>query len=86
MQCEMRVCYYAFGRGVFEDSGSEWERTLDHKVPKADGGSNGLENKRPSHKLCNRMDYSLRIGRSHRRDDARIDEARARWEERGQPA
>lgn len=76
-RCEMPDCLYPLGRDVFEPGLGDWGMTQDHIVSKAEGGQ-GSDNLRPAHRLCNRIDWSRRIGRSHRRDLARVEAARQR--------
>src|SRR5437763_14406244 len=45
-------------------------------VSKKEGGKAALDNAILAHRLCNRLDHSLRVGRSHRRDLERIRKAR----------
>ena len=54
-----------------------WMPTLEHfPVSKKEGGKAALDNAILAHRLCNRLDHSLRVGRSHRRDLERIRKAR----------
>ena len=49
---------------------------LEHfPVSKKDGGKAAVDNAILAHRLCNRLDHSLRVGRSHRRDLERIRKA-----------
>ena len=51
--------------------------TVEHfPVYKKDGGKATVDNAILAHRLCNRLDHSLREGRSHRRDLERIRKAR----------
>jgi hypothetical protein len=43
---------------------------------KCDGGRETFDNSRLAHRLCNRVDYSKRIGRSFAKDLARVEAAR----------
>ena len=56
---------------------SDWMPTLEH-FPRAkrDGGRKAVDNAILAHRLCNRIDYSLSVGRSYARDLARIRTAR----------
>ena len=45
-------------------------------VSKQDGGKEAVDNAILAHRLCNRIDYSIRVGRSHARDLERIRKAR----------
>ena len=56
---------------------SDWMPTLEHfPVYKKDGGTAAVDNAILAHRLCNRIDHSLRVGRSHERDLERIRKAR----------
>ena len=51
--------------------------THEHRpVSKVDGGKESVDNAILAHRLCNRIDYSIRAGRSHERDLERIRKAR----------
>jgi hypothetical protein len=56
---------------------SDWMPTLEH-FPRAkrDGGRAAVDNAILAHRICNRLDYSITSGRSHRRDLERIERAR----------
>jgi hypothetical protein len=55
---------------------SDWMPTLEHfPVSKKAGGKAAVDNAILAHRLCNRLDHSLRVGRSHRRDLERIRKA-----------
>jgi hypothetical protein len=55
----------------------DWTPTVEHfPVYKKDGGKERVDNVILAHRLCNRLDYSLRVGRSHKRDLERIRKAR----------
>lgn len=56
----------------------DWMPTADHIHLKAEGGQRTVDNVRLAHRLCNRIDYSRRIGRSDVRDLARVEAARAK--------
>jgi hypothetical protein len=56
---------------------SDWMPTHEHfPLSKADGGKDRVDNAILAHRLCNRIDYSIRVGRSYRRDLARVRLAR----------
>jgi hypothetical protein len=56
---------------------SDWSPTNEHfPLPKRDGGRETPDNSVLAHRLCNRLDFSIAIGRSHRRDLERIRKAR----------
>jgi len=56
---------------------SDWMPTLEHfPTPKRAGGRKAVDNAILAHRLCNRIDYSLSIGRSHASDLERIRKAR----------
>jgi hypothetical protein len=55
----------------------DWMPTHEHfPVSKQDGGKEAVDNTILAHRLCNRIDYSIRVGRSHARDLERIRKAR----------
>jgi len=70
------------GRAYFEEVPQElpdWMPTADHfPVLKEEGGQRTVGNVRLAHRLCNRIDYSKRIGRPYAKDPARVEAARAR--------
>jgi hypothetical protein len=56
---------------------SDWMPTHEHwPLSKKDGGKETVDNAILAHRLCNRIDYSIRVGRSYARDLARIKKAR----------
>jgi hypothetical protein len=56
---------------------SDWMPTLEHfPTPKREGGRKAVDNAILAHRLCNRIDYSMRVGRSHASDLERIKRAR----------
>jgi hypothetical protein len=68
----------------WKDWRSDWMPTHEHSpIPKRDGGRLTVDNCILAHRLCNRLDYSLAVGRAHRRDLARIERARAEGIRRG---
>ena len=84
LECAMPECLCPRGRDYFapaEQPPSDWSPTVDHYPKlKTDGGHRTLENSRLAHRLCNRIDYSKAIVRSHRRDLARVEAERKRME------
>jgi hypothetical protein len=51
--------------------------TLEHfPISKRDGGRESVDNAVLAHRLCNRIDYSISAGKSHKRDLERIRKAR----------
>jgi hypothetical protein len=57
---------------------SDWMPTHEHSpLPKSEGGKETVDNAILAHRLCNRIDYSLRVGRSYASDLKRIENARA---------
>jgi hypothetical protein len=51
--------------------------TLEHfPISKREGGKNAVTNAILAHRLCNRIDYSIRAGRSYASDLKRIRKAR----------
>jgi hypothetical protein len=83
LACKMPQCFCPDelgGATYFAPAGadlSDWMPTLEH-FPRAkrDGGRKEVENSILAHRLCNRIDYSISVGRSHRRDLERIRRAR----------
>jgi len=56
---------------------SDWMPTLEHfPLSKREGGKETVNNAILAHRLCNRIDYSIRVGRSYASDLKRIDNAR----------
>jgi hypothetical protein len=71
------ACYFEPVTNDWSDRRSAWMPTLEHfPVSKKEGGKAALDNAILAHRLCNRLDHSLRVGRSHRRDLERIRKAR----------
>ena len=59
------------------DGYSDWNPTHEHfPLSKRDGGQRTVDNSVLAHRLCNRLDYSIAVGRSHARDLERIRKAR----------
>jgi hypothetical protein len=82
LRCTMPVCLCPDelgGREHFVPVTPElpdWMPTADHyPVLKVDGGRLSVDNVRLAHRLCNRVDYSTRIGRSYENDLARVESA-----------
>ena len=87
LACKMPECfcpeelggasYFAQVTNDWSDWRSDWMPTLEHfPVYKKDGGKATVDNAILAHRLCNRIDHSLRVGRSHERDLERIRKAR----------
>jgi len=56
---------------------SDWMPTHEHfPIPKRNGGRQAVDNAVLAHRLCNRLDYSISVGRSHTKDLERIRRAR----------
>jgi hypothetical protein len=56
---------------------SDWSPTHEHfPLSTKEGGREAVDNAVLAHRLCNRIDYSIRAGRSHKRDLERIRKAR----------
>jgi hypothetical protein len=75
------------GRGGSEDGGtryfepvnelSDGSPTHEHfPISKREGGHRNVDNAILAHRLCNRIDYSINIGRPHARDLERVRKAR----------
>jgi hypothetical protein len=87
LACKMPECfcpeelggasYFAQVTNDWSDWRSDWMPTLEHfPVYRKDGGKAAVDNAILAHRLCNRIDHSLRVGRSHERDLERIRKAR----------
>ena len=81
--CGMPECFCPEewgGRRYFQPVSAElsdWSPTHEHfPVPKREGGKATADNTILAHRLCNRIDYSKAVGRSHSRDLERIRGAR----------
>ena len=71
------ACYFEPVTNEWSDWRSDWMPTLEHfPVSKKEGGKAAVDNAILAHRLCNRLDHSLRVGRSQRRDLERIRKAR----------
>jgi hypothetical protein len=71
------ACYFEPVTNDWSDWRSDWMPTLEHfPVSKEKGGKAAVDNAILAHRLCNRLDYSKRVGRSHARDLERIRKAR----------
>jgi hypothetical protein len=71
------ACYFEPVTNEWSDWRSDWMPTLEHfPVSKKEGGKAAVANVILAHRLCNRLDHSLRVGRSHGRDLERIRKAR----------
>ena len=56
---------------------SDWMPTLEHfPISKREGGRESVDNAVLAHRLCNRIDYSITVGRSYARDLERVRKAR----------
>jgi hypothetical protein len=87
LACKMPKCfcpeelggasYFAQVTNDWSDWRSDWTPTFEHFPDyKKDGGTEAVENAILAHRLCNRLDHSLRDGRSHESDCERIRKAR----------
>src|SRR3954451_2366813 len=83
LACKMPKCFCPEelgGARYFEPVTPElndWMPSLEHfPLAKRDGGREAADNAILAHRLCNRIDYSIRVGRSHARDLERIRKAR----------
>jgi len=69
------ACYFEPVTDVLTD----WMPTHEHYPrSKREGGHRDLDNTILAHRLCNRIDYSISVGRPYARDLARVKEARER--------
>ena len=83
VKCGMPQCFCPEelgGARYFEslaDGYSDWNPTHEHfPLSKRDGGHRTVDNSVLAHRLCNRIDYSIAVGRSHASDLERIRRAR----------
>src|SRR3954469_2812619 len=83
LACKMPKCFCPEelgGAGYFDPVTAElsdWMPTLEHfPLSKREGGKEAVDNAILAHRLCNRIDYSIRVGRSHKKDLERIGRAR----------
>jgi hypothetical protein len=83
VKCGMPECFCPEelgGASYFEPvthPGTDWMPTHEHfPRSKREGGNRAPDNAVLAHRLCNRLDYSISVGRSHRRDLERIRKAR----------
>ena len=86
--CRMPECFCPEELGgacYFEvtDELTDWMPTHEHfPRSKREGGHRSLDNAVLAHRLCNRIDYSIAVGRSHASDLERIRKAREAAAER----
>jgi hypothetical protein len=83
LACKMPTCFCPGelgGATYFEPVTAElsdWMPTHEHfPISKLDGGKEAVDKAILAHRLCNRIDYSIRAGRSYARDLERIRNAR----------
>jgi hypothetical protein len=83
LECKMPRCFCPEELGGpthFDPVSAEfndWMPTLEHfPTPKREGGRKAVDNAILAHRLCNRIDYSMTVGRSHASDLERIRRAR----------
>lgn len=56
---------------------SDWMPTVEHfPISKREGGRESVDNVVLAHRLCNRIDYSITVGRSYASDLERVRKAR----------
>ena len=89
VKCGMPQCFCPEelgGASYFEslaDGYSDWNPTHEHfPLSKRDRGQRTVDNSVLAHRLCNRIDYSIAVGRSHASDLQRIQKAREAAAER----
>jgi len=80
--CGMPKCFCPEelgGAGYFAprtNQWNDWEPTLEHfPIPKVEGGRETVDNAVLAHRLCNKLDHSLRHGLSIEKDLARLRKA-----------
>jgi hypothetical protein len=78
-KCGMPQCFCPEelgGAWYFEsltDGYSDWNPTHEHfPLSKREGGHRTVDNSVLAHRMCNRIDYSIAVGRSHASDLKRI--------------
>ena len=82
LACKMPKCFCPEelgGTGYFDPATeySDWNPTHEHfPKSKKDGGHREVDNAVLAHRLCNRIDHSIREGRPHAKDLATIEKAR----------
>jgi len=83
LACKMPQCFCPEelgGASYFEPVTAElsdWMPTHEHfPRSKKDGGHRVVDNTLLAHRLCNRIDHSIRVGRSHEKDLERVRKAR----------
>jgi hypothetical protein len=82
LACKMPKCFCPEelgGAGYFDPATeySDWNPTHEHfPKSKKDGGHREVDNAVLAHRLCNRIDHSIREGRPHAKDLATIEKAR----------
>jgi hypothetical protein len=78
--CGIPKCFCPEGAGYFAsrtNQWNDWEPTFEHyPIPKLDGGRRTVDNAVLAHRLCNKLDHSLRHGLSIEKDLARVRRAR----------
>src|SRR5436309_1120938 len=79
LACKMPKCFCPDELGGachFERAGN-WMPTHEHfPRTKREGGHRDVDNAILAHRLCNRIDYSITVGRPHARDLQRVRKAR----------
>ncbi len=83
LTCGMPKCFCPEelgGAGYFAprtNQWNDWEATFEHyPIPKQDGGRKTVDNAVLAHRLCNKLDHSIRNGLSIEKDLARVRRAR----------
>jgi hypothetical protein len=65
------VSYFAPATDDLTADSADWMSTHEHfPVSSGEGGKEAVDNAPLAHRLCNRLDYSIRVGRSYARDSA----------------
>ena len=82
LACKMPKCFCPEelgGASHFDPvaAASDWIPTHEHfPLSKREGGHRTVDNAILAHRLCNRIDYSISVDRSHARDLERVRKAR----------
>ena len=81
LACQMPKCFCPEelgGRRYFKAAkSSDWGPTHEHfPRSKREGGHRVVDNAVLAHRLCNRIDFSIEVGRPHAKDLATVEKAR----------
>jgi hypothetical protein len=72
-RCPKCFCPKELGGACYFEPVGDWMPTHEQfPRPKRDGGHRDIDNAILAHRLCNRIDYSMSVGRPHARDLERV--------------